>query len=318
MLSLHFQMLGFAAMGMEDDLLASIDLIYEASFDGTLWPAALIRLADTMKAAHIGLSARDFRAQSYESIAPRTDPDMTALYRQYWAFHNPVWQLAAARPVGEVYLLENLIPREDFAATPVFNEWFRPAKFGLATMSANLQIGDRVSALFAIANAPGKDEITAEQMHFFKATLPHIDRASRIHRELRLHDLDHDTAPERLECIWQSVILVDRGARVLFANAAARRLLGSDAGLALNDGCLVSTDGSSALQGVIASCAPKAPAPNGPGGDVSVCHGPGHAPLRVTVTPLRSRGAVAELPWLSTGIPVALVAVAGLASEALC
>ncbi len=62
----------------------------------------------------------------------------------------------------------------------------------------------------------------------------------------------------------------------------------------------------------------KAPAPNGPGGDVSVCHGPGHAPLRVTVTPLRSRGAVAELPWLSTGIPVALVAVAGLASEALC
>lgn len=305
-------------MGMEDDLLASIDLIYEASFNGTLWPVVLIRLADTMKAAHIGLSARDFLAQSYESIAPRTDPFMTALYRQYWAFHNPVWRHAAAWPAGEVYLLENLISREDFAATPVYNEWFRPAKFGLATMSANLLIGDRVSAVFAIANAPGKDEITAEQMAFFKAVLPHIDRASRIHRELRVHDLDHDTAPERLECIWQSVFLVDRAARVLFANASARRLLGSDAGLALHNGCLESTDGSSVLQGVIASCAPKARVLDGPGGDVSVCDGLGHPPLRVTVTPLRSRGTVAELPWLNTGMPVALVTVADPASEAFC
>ena len=172
--------------------------------------------------------------------------------------------------------------------------------------------------MFAIANAPGNDEITAEQMLFFKAVLPHIDRASRIHRELRVSDLDHDTAPERLECLWQSVILVDRAARVLFANAAARRLLGSGAGLVWNDGCLESTDGSSSLQGAIASCAPKALAPNGPGGDVSVCDGRGHAPLRVTVTPLRSRGAVAVLPWLSTGMPVALVTVAGPDSEAIC
>ena len=63
-------------MIMEDDLLALIDLIYEASFDSTLWPAALISLADTMGTAHIGLSTMDFRAQTYDSIAPRTDPVM--------------------------------------------------------------------------------------------------------------------------------------------------------------------------------------------------------------------------------------------------
>jgi hypothetical protein len=34
-------------MGMKDDLFPLIDLIYEASFDSTLWPTALIRLADT-------------------------------------------------------------------------------------------------------------------------------------------------------------------------------------------------------------------------------------------------------------------------------
>jgi len=58
-----------------------------------------------------------------------------------------------------------------------------------------------------------------------KAALPHIDRAVRIHRELRLRDLDHDTAPDRLECLPRGVMLVDATSRVVFANAAARALL---------------------------------------------------------------------------------------------
>ncbi|HUB63691.1 MAG TPA: hypothetical protein VL996_04475 [Methylocella sp.] len=302
-------------MGKEDGLLPVIDLIYGAIFNSTLWPTALVSLADTMGTAHIGLSVMNFHDETYHSIAPRTDPVMTALYRQYWAFHNPVWRLSAARPAGEIYFLDNLIPREDFAATPVFNEWFRPAKFGLATMSANLLIGDRVSALIAVANAPGNDEITKEQMRVFKAVLPHIDRAVRIHRELRMRDLDHDTAPERLESLRSGVMLVDSAARVLFANAVARRLLASGRGLAFKAGCLHSTDGSAALQGLIASCMPKAPVPDGPGGVISIPRGSGRFPLQVTVTPLRSKGTVAELPWLGLDIPVAIVTVADPARE---
>ena len=36
-------------MSVEDDILAFIDLVYEAAFDSTQWPAALISLADNMK-----------------------------------------------------------------------------------------------------------------------------------------------------------------------------------------------------------------------------------------------------------------------------
>jgi len=302
-------------MSVEDDILAFIDLVYEAAFESTQWPAALISLADNMKTSHIGMSAMDFSSQTYDSIAPRTDPAMTAIYRQHWAFHNPVWSLSATQPAGEIYLLDSLIPREDFAATPVFNEWFRPAKFGLAMMSANLLIGDRASALIAVANAPGNDEITGEQIQVFKAALPHINRAIRIHRELRMRDLNDDTAPERLECLRRGVMLVDGSARVLFANAAARRLLGSGSGLVLRGGCLHSADGSVALQALIASCTPKGHAPNGPGGEISVHRGLSHSPLRVTVTPLRSKGTVAELPWLGLSIPVAIVTVVDPASE---
>ena len=306
---------GFSAMGMEDDLLALIDLIYEATFDSTLWPTALTRLADIMGTAQIGVLTLDRRARTFDSIAPRTDPVMDAIFKKYWAFHNPLWPRTIKRPAGEVFWLDSLISRKDFVATPFFNEWMRPAEFGIASMGANLLVGNEVSTMISVANAPGKDEITGEQTLAFKAALPHIDRAVRIHRELRMRDLDHDTAPERLECLQRSVMLVDGAARVLFANAAARTLLGSGGGLALKVGCLHSTDSSDVVQGLIASCTRKAHAPNGPGGEISIHRGPRRSPLRVTVTPLRSKGTVAELPWLGLHIPVAIVTVADPASE---
>jgi len=302
-------------MGMEDDLLALIDLIYEATFDSTLWPTALTRLAEIMGTAQIGVLTLDRHARTFDSIAPRTDPVMDAIFKKYWAFHNPLWPRTIERPAGEVFYLDSLIPRKDFVATPFFNEWMRPAEFGIASMGANLLVGNEVSTMISVANAPGKDEITGQQTLVFKAALPHIDRAVRMHRELRLRDLDHDTAPERLEGLHRGVMLVDGTSRVVFANAAARTLLNFAGGLCLEFGRLRSADGSDGLlQGIIASCTRKARAPNGPGGEMSIQRGPRRSPLRVTVTPLRAKGTVAELPWLGLRIPVAIVTVADPAS----
>ena len=53
-------------MGIDDDLLAFIDLIYEAAVNSARWPAALIRLADITKTAHVALASMDCRAQTFE------------------------------------------------------------------------------------------------------------------------------------------------------------------------------------------------------------------------------------------------------------
>jgi hypothetical protein len=244
-------------MGMEDDILALIDLIYKTAFDSALWPAALTRLADITGTAQVGLvpSTLAPAPRTYESIAPRIDPVMGALYRNYWAFHNPLAILAAQQPAGIVFSFDSFMSREDFSATPVFNEWFRPAEFGLAIMGANLLVGDQISIILCVANAPKNDDVNDAQTRSFKAALPHIDRAVRMHREFRFRDLDHDTAPARLETLQRSVMLVDGAARVLFANAAARTLLCSGGGLTVKAGCLHGMDGSDAIKGLIASCA---------------------------------------------------------------
>jgi hypothetical protein len=301
-------------MGEEDGFHAVLDLIYGAVLDERLWPNALTKLADILATAHIGFCALDSRANAYHSIAPRTDPAWDAKYKQYWAFHNPLWTLSVRKPRGEIYYLDTVMPRAEFAITPVYNEWFRPAGFSLAMMGANLQAGDGAAALIAIANAPGKDEITAGQERMFRRALPHIDRAVRMHCELRLRDLDQDAAPEELEGMSCGMMLVDRAGRVLFANKRARALLGDRSGLTLQAGRLEGTGDRGALQGLIASCALGSRTLGGPGGQIVVRQSM-HRWLRLTVMPVRPRGSVAELPWLGLQLPAAMITISDLAAE---
>jgi hypothetical protein len=225
-------------MGGEDEILALIDAIYEAAFDSTLWARALTRLTDTLGTAQIGLLKLDRHAHTFDSIAPCTDPSMDAVFKKYWAFHNPLLPRAIARRAGEIFMLDSLIPREEFVTSAFFNEWMRPAKFGIASMGANLVVGNEVSIMITVANAPGKDEITSEQVHVFNSALPHINRALNIHRELRMRDLGHNAAPDQLERLPRGVMLVDGAGRLLFANGAARTLLDSGRGLTISSGCL--------------------------------------------------------------------------------
>jgi hypothetical protein len=63
------------------ELGALIDLIYEAVLDNDLWPSVLIKLADAMGAAHPVMPSMDWRVNSFATIAPRTDPDLVASYK---------------------------------------------------------------------------------------------------------------------------------------------------------------------------------------------------------------------------------------------
>jgi len=301
-------------MGKEEEFYSSINLIYEAVLDETLWARALNALGDAMGAGQVALTALDRRAGNFASIAPRTDPVMEADFQAYWAFHNPLLPLAIERPACEVFSVENLIPRQELCATKFFNEWFRPAQFQFAMLGANLRSENQISTLLMASNLPGKDEITSGQIRVFENAVRHVNRAICFHRELRLRDLDHDTAPERLEHLQRGVLLVDGTARLLYANAMARQLLGMGRGLVVKGGCVSYSDGSDTIQGLIASCAKMPLSGRGPGGATSLCLGPTQS-YRVTVTPLRARGTVAELPWLGLLIPAAIVTLSPLSAD---
>jgi DNA-binding CsgD family transcriptional regulator len=285
-----------------------IDLIYDAALDSELWPSVLIRLADAM-GTQVAMPSLDRRANIFATIVPRFDPDLLLSYKEYWAFHDPVLARATLRPAGEIYTLDSLMPREEFATTPVFNEFWRPARYSLDTVGANLLVEDQFSALICFSNAPGKDSVTAEQMHIFETVLPHLIRALRINR--RIWDLEFKdvVAMERLETLPQGALLADVSTRVVCANAAAMAMLDDGGGIFLDNGRLAAAGSSEVLQKAIASCARTSPSFGGIGGEFEIPREFPHLPIHVKVTPLRSKARLAELPWVGRGAPIAIVTV---------
>jgi DNA-binding CsgD family transcriptional regulator len=295
-------------MSRDEELIALIDLIYEVALDIDLLPSVLIRLADAVGAAQVAMTSMDRRANVVATIAPRFDPDLLASWKEYWAFQDPILARAALQPPGEIYTLDSLMPREEFAVTPVFNEFWRPAEISL-TMGANLLVEDQFSAMIGFANVIGKDTVTAEQMHIFEAVLRHLIRAARISRRLWEMELKHVAAAERLGAQKEGALLTDALGRVVHANAAAKAMLDDRSGIFLDNGRLTAADGSGILQRLIASCARTTPAPGGPGGEIKILRELSHSPLHVMVTPLRSKARLADIPWISIGTPVAIVTV---------
>jgi DNA-binding CsgD family transcriptional regulator len=297
-------------MSEDSKLIALIDFIYAAALDAELWPTVLAKLANATGALQAIIATMDKRTDTFASISRRAYPDLAASYKDYWAFRNPLWDNATALPVREVFSLDTLMPRQNFVKTPVFNEWWKTADYGLEMLGANLLVEDKVSSLICVVNARGADPPTSEQARVFEAALRHVERAARIHRQLWTLDLMHGTAPERLESLRQGVILVDAAANVLFANATARAVLEKGDGLVRKGDCLATTDGADTLQRLIASCARGVGPLRGPlGGELGVGRGPNRLCLHVTVTPLRSKDPAAEIPWLGLRPPAAIVMV---------
>jgi DNA-binding CsgD family transcriptional regulator len=293
------------------ELSALIDLIYEAVLDNDLWPSVLRKLADAVGTAQVAMPSADRRANTniINTIAPRLDPDLLASFKEYWAFRDPVFGRAILRPAGEINTLDGIMPREEFAATPVFNEWWRPAEWGFATAGTNLVVEDQFSAMVCVSNAPGKDSLTDEQLRLFEAVARHLGRAVRINRQLWKLELANLAATERIEMLPEGAMLADAAGRVVLANAVAIAMLDARDGIFLCDGHLTVAGSPDALQKLVASCARRSVGIGGPGGELKVPRDLPRSPLQVTVAPLRSGTRLPDVPWIGFGSPVALVTV---------
>ncbi len=295
-------------MSRDTELIALINLIYEAALDSDLWPSVLIKFADTVGAAQVAMPSIDWRANVVTAIAPRLDPYLRTSWTEYWVFQDPTLVSASLRPEGEIYTLDSIMPKEEFAATPVFNEFWRKAELSLAAAGANLVVEDQFSAMIFFCNAPNGPFLTARQMQIFGAVLRHLTRAVRISRRLWELELKHVAATERLETLQQGAFLADASGRVVRANAAAKAMLDEGKEIFLDNGRLAAA-GSGILQKLIASCARTSLALGGPGGEFKIPRELPRSPLFVTVTPLRSKARLTDVPWIGVGAPVAIVTV---------
>ncbi|HMF06560.1 MAG TPA: helix-turn-helix transcriptional regulator [Methylocella sp.] len=294
----------------EEKLIALIDLIYEAALDNDLWPRVLRKIADAAGTVQAGMASADRNADIVTAIAPRCDPNLLTLWREYWAVRDPFFSRAILRPAGEIYTLDEIISREEFAATAVFREVWQRANCSLATAASNLVAEENFSALIGISNTPGQDFLSQEQLRLFKIITRHVGRSVRVSRELWKLDLTNLVADEQFEVLPDGAMLVDAFCRVVLANAAAAQMLDAGDGMTIHNGRVTIPNAQDALQRLVASCARAAPDLDGPGGELDVARNLPLSPIKMTVAPLRSRIELPDIPWTNVGPPVAIVMIA--------
>jgi DNA-binding CsgD family transcriptional regulator len=131
-----------------------------------------------------------------------------------------------------------------------------------------------------------------EDLDLLAALLPHFRHAIRTQRHLEALSLREQMQGDALDAFVHATLIVDKHARLIFANRAAQALLAKadtlrDAGQGLSGPTLAAT---ARLQALIA----KATADDVPpreGGAMLMARPPPAGPLQVLVSPLAQRGA---------------------------
>lgn len=210
-------------MASATDLAALIESIHDAGLDARQMPIVLRRIADRIDAQRINLwvgAPGCIRSpEEWEGV----EASFVRSYEAYYGRMDPIVPLAGTWApdtilTDRVMVAQSVLDRSEF-----YQDWVRPQGIRGFAVANFLHDGDVVGLLGAprLTRTP----YPQRSLDFVATLLPHIRHAVRTHRHLeriRLSESDHCDA---LNAFVNAILIVDRQARVAFANREAEALL---------------------------------------------------------------------------------------------
>ena len=205
---------------------ALLDLIYDAATDDHLWVSILEEiggLTDSIGGVLLCQSGRE-RAVFFEHHSNTSDDCIRVLKERHVL--NP-WTvyMATNQPVGVVVPSDSILPLSDLRRTAFFDEVLRPQDLGHSAMIGLAQKPD-FGVAFSMNRGPRQGPYNEQELRFFRKLTPHMQRSMRLGFRIDAYKALQRAEYRTLDHLAIGVILLDREARILFANAAARSLDG--------------------------------------------------------------------------------------------
>jgi DNA-binding CsgD family transcriptional regulator len=287
-----------------------IGSIYDTVVDPSACPTMLDGLADLLGAtggAQVG--AYNAKAHSATMLAPRVDPKELPSFSRYWA---NVWRQCDRHPIGAVIVPEMRISHGDPCRNDILIGSSKPQD-PERMMGATLLTEGSVSTVVSVSRPYSEGEFDAAQTQLFAALIPHLQRAVQLRIRLAALDGPPTSSAEMLNRLPHAVLLVDAGASVIFANDAARDILGAGNGLSLDrDGLKAeTTEDTRRLRQTIADCAEPASELDGAGGRLRLSRRD-RGPLTMLVIPHRT-----QVTWIDVLRPTAILFITEAAQPAV-
>jgi DNA-binding CsgD family transcriptional regulator/PAS domain-containing protein len=288
----------------ETELLALIDLIYQAAVDVRIWPDVLARVSDLLDCTRAALVRWDV-AGTWGSVFAGEPFDPQAFARSFE--FNPLWPATLGSAAGSVLLDRSLVGRDKFLSGAFFNEFCVPHDL-FASLAVKVRHEPSASAVLCLGRPRSAGEFEARESALMSHLAPHLLRAVEINQRLAGLETELAHIELALERLAQPAIIVDADSRIRFANRAARELLASADGLSSDhDGLRAATPRlTGELRGLIARAA-AAPGDGAVGSMLALARASLKRPLSALVTPLSVAGTA---PFLAPSARAALVLVA--------
>ena len=176
-------------------------------------------------AAGVGLGMQDMQTHEFRSLgAAGISAELNPTYRRL-APDNRIWQEIGRR--REPLTDRMVMPKAALVRTELYADWFRPQDFH-SVMAYPALFKDNASAVVVAFRSRAAGDFEAEDLARLGRFAGHFGRAlgARMDREQTFERLA--AANFMLDEVRDAILLIDREARPVHANAAARAML--DAG----------------------------------------------------------------------------------------
>lgn len=299
---------GVAGMAIDERVLDTIEAIYDAALDETLWPVALKQLADytDSQAATFWVLDRSEQPRLPTFTYINLDPVFVAEYLDQVAPLDPTVQYLVAHP-DQAVVHDGLFITEAEKDRHPYYDWhhrFSDTRFRLVNQihpAPNVQAGIALHRTRAVGRYETPD------IERFTVLHRHVQRALSLGFKLGSLGTLQQCTKEMLDRNPAAILLLNKQKRVVYANAGADRFRGGFDGIGVSeDGLtLARKQDHDRLEGLIAQALSiVASGGRASGGSMLALRPSGKRPFSILVTPVSAR-----YPSLSTLRPAVCVAI---------
>ena len=210
-----------------------LDLIYDAAADDRLWVPALEEIAKATNSAAGVLLCQSIKDRTiFFEHHTNTSEECIRILKERHVFNPWTVYMSKHRPVGVVVPSDAILPLSNLQRTAFFDEVMRPQALGHSAMIGLAQKPD-FGVGFSLNRGPRQGPYDGEELRFLEKLIPHMLRSVKLGVRMDAYKALQRAEWQTLESLAVGVILLDRKARILFANTAARSLDGEHGPLRL-------------------------------------------------------------------------------------
>lgn len=197
-----------------------LDAVYNAATDQQLWRSVLTQIADLTGSQGGILFGQSFGASTVHfDYNGRLSEECNTAYKARHV-QNPWNSAMLSQPVGRVVLSDVIIPLEELRRTPFFDEVLRPQDVAHNTMIA-LASQDDFCVAFNICRSARQGPIGDNARDLLERLVPHMRRSIGLGFRFEGYRAMQHGEYRVLDRLSSGIVLLDRRARILYANAAA-------------------------------------------------------------------------------------------------